>query len=85
MGITIINVKEFEDKFLVFHRPTAKLSFKEKAEDDKDNFTVGVVHGGEVAGKRVEEWLRKINRKPSRKKAVRRNDDDRAEGTERDA
>ncbi len=85
MGITIINVKEFEGKYLVFNRPTKKLAFKDKPEDDKENLLVGVVQAGEVAGKRVEEWLKKINRKPSRKKAVRRNDDDRAEGTERDA
>lgn len=85
MGVTIINVKEFEDKFLIYNRPTKKLAFKGKAEEDKDNLTVGQVHGGEVAGKRVEEWLQKIAKKTYKKRAVRRNDDDRAEGTERDA
>jgi hypothetical protein len=68
MGITIINVKEFEDKFLIYNRPTAKLTFKEKAEDDKENLTVGQVHGGEVAGKRVEVWLQKIAKKSPKKK-----------------
>lgn len=85
MGITIINVKEFEGKYLIFHRPTAKLSFKEKAEDDKDNLTVGEVHGGEVAGKRVEEWLKKMGVVKATKKGVRRTNDDRAEGKKRDA
>lgn len=68
MGVTIINVKEFEDKFLIYNRPTMKLTFKEKAEDDKDNLTVGQVHGGEVAGKRVEVWLTKIAKKSPKKK-----------------
>lgn len=86
MGVTIINVKEFEGKFLVFNRISKKLSFKEKAQDDKENLLVGVAQAGEVAGVRVEEWLKRMGIvKSTKKKAVRRKHDDRAEGTERDA
>lgn len=86
MGITIINVKEFEGKYLIFNRPSKKLSFRDKPTDDKDNLMVGVVQAGEVAGKSVETWLKKMGVvKSTKKKAVRRTNDDRAEGTERDA
>jgi hypothetical protein len=60
MAVIITNVKEYEGKFLVYNRPTKKLSFKGKGLDNKSNLTVGMVRGGEVAGKRVEVWLTKI-------------------------
>lgn len=68
MGITIINVRMYEGRFLVYNRPANKLSFMEKGLDNKENLTVGEVHGGEVAGKRVEEWLVQISGKKLAKK-----------------
>lgn len=64
MGKTVIrNVKEYEGKWLVYHRTTKKLSFRTKPQDSDKFLTVGMVAEGTVAGKSVEEWVTQIAKK----------------------
>jgi len=62
MGATTIDRTKYDGKFLVFERSTANLSFKDKAQDTKKYLTVGMVWGGEVAGKPVAHWLKEIEK-----------------------
>lgn len=58
--VKIVNVKELEGKWLVYTRSSKKLSFMPKPKETKGFLTVGMVFGGKVGGKTVEEWCLRI-------------------------
>lgn len=62
MDATTTDKTKFDGKWLVFERSTANLFFKDKPQDTKKYLTVGMVWGGEVAGKPVAHWLREIEK-----------------------
>jgi len=56
----IADPKKLDGKWLVYERSTEKLSFKAKSQDSRKYLTVGMVWGGEVAGKSAIYWLEQI-------------------------